>query len=99
MFQNPYVINEKQCLPAPLSLYTMPPILQQNPPSMIFQKFQPTLLSHYVWGGTKNFEESIINILKKTFKISQEEFENLKYLCSHIHQKTRLYILRPADIY
>ena len=73
--------------PTPLPLYTMPPILQQNPPSMIFQKLQPTLLSHYVWGGTKNFEESIINILKKTFKISQEEFENLKYLCLHIQQK------------
>ena len=38
-------------------------------------------------GGTKNFEESVISVLKKTFKTSQEEFENFKYLGLHIEQK------------
>ena len=37
--------------------------------------------------GKKNFEGSVINVLKKTFKTSQEESENFKYLGLHIEQK------------
>ena len=40
--QNPYIINEKQCLPP---FYRLPLPLQENldPPSIIFEKSQPTL--------------------------------------------------------
>ena len=41
----------------------------------------------FYWGGTKNFEEYVINMIRKTFKTSHEEFENFKYLELHIQQK------------
>ena len=44
-------------------------------------------VDNFFWGGTKNFEESVISVLKKTFKRSQEEIENFKYLGLHIEQK------------
>ena len=53
-------------------------------------KLQRLICCHvddFSWGGTKNFEESVINVLKKTFKTSQKEFENFKYLGLHIEQK------------
>ena len=34
-----------------------------------------------------NFEESVIDVLKKTFKMSQDEFENFKYLSLDTEQK------------
>ena len=45
------------------------------------------MLTILFWGSTTNFEESIIHVPRKTFKTSQEEFENFKYFRLHIEQK------------
>ena len=53
-------------------------------------KLQGLICCHvddFFWGCTKNFEENVIHVLRKTFKTSQEEFGNFKYLGLHIKQK------------
>ena len=44
-------------------------------------------VDNFFWVGTKNVEENVINVLSKTFKTIQEEFENFKYFGLHIEQK------------
>ena len=41
----------------------------------------------FYWGGTKDFEKYVIDVLRKTFKTSHEEYENFKYLGVFIQQK------------
>ena len=52
-----------------------------------FKGFIRCHVANFFWRGTKNFKEDVINVLKKTFKTSQEEFKNFNYLGLHIEQK------------
>ena len=41
----------------------------------------------FVWRGSINFEEQIINVLKETFSVTSQETEMFKYLGLYIDKK------------
>ena len=45
-------------------------------------------------GGSTNFEEQIVNVLKKAFSVASQEPEMFKYLGLYIDQKNHVITLR-----
>ena len=44
-------------------------------------------MDDFFWGGTKSFEISVINVLKKSFVTSQQELRSFKYIGLNIEQR------------